>query len=221
MAALQRFGATQQQLLRALLPAGEGLDIEALCTGLRISHNAVRQHLTALLAGGFVARGQARASGGRPRACYLLTDAGRDLFPRNYGLIATRVLEHLFATAGPAQVQAMLVEMGRDLGRSAATTGDGGDAAGAAATLATQLDALGYEAQAVRRDGEPQVEAYNCVFHDLARAHPEVCRFDLAFMEAASGRPVQHLECLVRGGHACRFRLGERKPDGAASAQEP
>jgi predicted ArsR family transcriptional regulator len=56
------------------------------------------------------------------------------------------------------------------------------------------------------------VEAYNCVFHALARAHPEVCRFDLAFMEAASGRPVQHLECLVRGGHACRFRLGSPKP---------
>ena len=44
----------------------------------------------------------------------------------------------------------------------------------------------------------------------LAKAHPDVCRFDLAFMEAATGRPVQHLECLVRGGHACRFRLGPR-----------
>lgn len=221
MAALQRFGPTQQTLLRALLPAVEGLDIEALCKVLHVSHNAVRQHLAALLAAGFVARGQSRASGGRPRACYVLTDAGRDLFPRHYGLIATRVLEHLFATAGPAQVQAMLVEMGRELGRGAATTGDGSDTADAAAALAAQLDALGYEAQAVRRDGEPQVEAYNCVFHALAREHPEVCRFDLAFMEAASGRPVQHLECLVRGGHACRFRLGERKAEGAASGREP
>ena len=31
-------------------------------------------------------------------------------------------------------------------------------------------------------------------------------------MEAATGRPVQHLECLVRGGNACRFRLGPRPP---------
>ncbi|KGM54583.1 hypothetical protein N799_09145 [Lysobacter arseniciresistens ZS79] len=207
MAALQRFGPTQQNLLRALLPAADGLDIEALCTALRVSHNAVRQHLAALLAGGFVTRGRSRASGGRPRACYLLTDAGRDLFPRNYGLIATRVLEHLYATAGPAQVQALLVDMGRELGRGMAVPADADDAA---AALASQMDALGYEAQAVRRDGATQVEAYNCVFHTLARAHPEVCRFDLAFMEAASGRPVQHLECLVRGGRACRFRLGER-----------
>ena len=33
---------------------------------------------------------------------------------------------------------------------------------------------------------------------------------DEGFMEAATGRPVQHLECLVRGGSACRFRLGAR-----------
>jgi hypothetical protein len=31
-------------------------------------------------------------------------------------------------------------------------------------------------------------------------------------MEAATGRPVQHLECLVRGGQACRFRLGPQVP---------
>lgn len=208
MSGLQRFGPTQQKLLRALLPAAQGLGVEDLCQALRVSHNAVRQHLTALIAGGLVSHGVARPSGGRPQARYLLTPAGRDLFPRNYGLIATKVLERLYADAGPAQVQAMLMEMGRELGRTAAGTTTAADSDDAAATLAVQLQALGYEAQATRRDGETQIEAYNCVFHDLARAHPEICRFDLAFMEAASGYPVQHLECLVRGGSACRFRLG-------------
>lgn len=207
MSGLRQFGPTQQKLLRALLPAAQGLCIEDLCQALRVSHNAVRQHLSALMASGLVSHGVARPTGGRPQARYVLTAEGRDQFPRNYGLIATKVLERLYADAGPAQVQSMLVEMGRELGLdaagAAATTGDND----AAVTLAAQLDALGYEAQAVRRDGEMQVEAYNCVFHALAKAHPEVCRFDLAFMEAASGRPVQHLECLVRGGAACRFRF--------------
>ena len=97
-----------------------------------------------------------------------------------------------------------------DLGASAAQRVGAVDPAEAAVALAEQLDTLGYEAQAVRRDGETQIEAYNCVFHSLAKAHPDVCRFDLAFMEAASGREVQHLECLVRGGHSCRFRLGSK-----------
>lgn len=208
MGGLHRFGATQQKLLRTLLPAVQGLCVEDLCQALRVSHNAVRQHLTALMAAGLVSHGVARPSGGRPQARYLLTADGRELFPRNYGLIATKVLERLYTDAGPAHVQAMLMEMGRELGRAAAGSTTATDDDDAAVKLAAQLAALGYEAQATRRDGEMQVEAYNCVFHALARAHPEICRFDLAFMEAASGRPVQHLECLVRGGNACRFRFG-------------
>lgn len=205
---LQHLGHTQQTLLRVLLQAPEGATIEDLCTALRVTHNAVRQHLSALLAAGLVMHGTARASGGRPRACYLLAPAGRDLFPRNYALIAGKLLEHLFASAGAAPVGAMLATLGRELGQAAARPEGLVTDADAAAALAVQLDALGYEAQTVRQDGEVQLEAYNCVFHALARAHPEVCGFDIAFMEAASGRPVQHLECLMRGGRACRFRVG-------------
>ena len=105
-------------------------------------------------------------------------------------------------------MQALLAKIGGELGAAANERIAMADADETAAALADQLDALGYEARAVKRDGEMQVEAYNCVFHELAKAHPDICRFDLAFMEAATGRSVQHLECLVRGGHACRFRLG-------------
>ena len=108
-------------------------------------------------------------------------------------------------------IDAIHADMGRTLGAAAAERIAAAPDEEIVDALAEQLDALGYEALAVKRDGEKQVEAYNCVFHALAKAHPDVCRFDLAFMEAATGRPVQHLECLVRGGQSCRFRLGPRK----------
>lgn len=215
VAALRQLGATQRKLLRVLLAAPQGVTVETLCDALHVSHNAVRQHLTALITAGYVERGIALPTGGRPQSRYVLRPAGRELFPRNYGLIATGVLEHLYASAGKAGVQAMLGEIGRSLGEAAAERIRAADADATVTALAEQLDALGYEAQAVRRDGETQVEAYNCVFHALAKAHPDVCRFDLAFMEAATGRPVQHMECLLRGGHACRFRLG-KKGDGGS-----
>jgi predicted ArsR family transcriptional regulator len=208
---LRQLGPTQQKLLRCLLLAPQGASVEALCQALGVTHNAVRQHLTALIVAGLVERGSARPTGGRPQAVYLLRPEGRDLFPRNYGLVATSLLEQLYASVGKEGVQAMLASMGRQLGADAAARSEGAGEDDPATTLATQLDALGYEAQAVRRDGEMQVEAYNCVFHALAKAHPDICRFDIAFMEAASGRAVHHMECLLRGGHACRFRLG-RKP---------
>src|SRR5687768_693037 len=102
MSGLQRFGPTQQRLLRALLQSPQGATVEDLCVALRITHNAVRQHLTALISAGAITHGTARASGGRPQARYLLTTSGRELFPRNYDLIATKVLERLYADAGPA-----------------------------------------------------------------------------------------------------------------------
>ena len=218
VSALRQLGPTQQKLLRTLLAAPQGASVDMLCSALRVTHNAVRQHLTALIVAGFVERGDAQPTGGRPQSRYLLLPAGRELFPRNYGLIATGVLEHLYANTGKAGVQALLAGLGQQLGAAAAeriNTADDGETASA---LAEQLDALGYEAQAVQRDGETQIEAYNCVFHTLAKTHPDVCRFDLAFMTAATGRPVQHLECLVRGGQACRFRLAPAAP-AATTAQ--
>jgi predicted ArsR family transcriptional regulator len=202
-------GETQRRLLRRLLQSPQGASVEELCNALAITHNAVRQHLAALMAAGFVERGEARPSGGRPRAVYVLLPAGRELFPRNYALIAGGMLEHLYAHAGSGSVQAMLSEMGRKLGTSAAQIiQDGDDPQAVADALAEQLDALGYEAQAVRRGERGEVEAWNCVFHALAKAHPDVCRFDLAFMQAATGRKIQHTDCMLRGSPVCRFRIG-------------
>ena len=210
VSALRQLGTTQQKLLRRLLTAPEGATVEALCDALGVTHNAVRQHLTALIAAGYVERGSALPTGGRPQARYVLLPSGRELFPRNYGLVAASVIEHLYATSGKPAVQALLAKIGGELGAAASERIAMASDDETAAALADQLDALGYEAQAVKRDGEIQVEAYNCVFHALAKAHPDICRFDLAFMEAATGRPIQHLECLIRGGNACRFRLGTR-----------
>lgn len=210
-AALRQLGTTQQKLLRKLLLAPQGASVELLCEKLGVTHNAVRQHLTALIGAGLVERGNAQPTGGRPQSRYLLTSAGRELFPRNYGLIAAGILEHLYATAGKTDVQAMLADMGHSLGVAAAERINATTADEIANALAEQLDTLGYEALAVRHGEEMQVEAYNCVFHALAKSHPDVCRFDLAFMEAATGRQIQHMECLVRGGHSCRFRIGAAK----------
>jgi predicted ArsR family transcriptional regulator len=209
--ALRQLGSTQQRLLRKLLASPQGATVEDLCSALGITHNAVRQHLTALLAAGFVARGEAIASGGRPRACYVLQPAGRELFPRNFALMARGMIEYIYAHSGTAAVQEMLGAMGSQLGaEAAARIGAAKDAEDATRLLAEQLDVLGYEARAVTAGDHDEVEAWNCVFHTLAKAHPDVCRFDIAFMSAAAGRPVQRTQCMLHGSPSCRFRIGRK-----------
>jgi predicted ArsR family transcriptional regulator len=207
--ALRQLGDTQQRLLRKLLLSPQGATVEELCHTLGVTHNAVRQHLTALMARGLVARGEAIPSGGRPRACFVLMQAGRELFPRNYALIAGGMIKYLYAHAGTHAVQAMLAEMGAKLGQDAAARiAAAADPDEAVRLLAEQMDTLGYEAQAVEAGGHVEVEAWNCVFHSLAKVHPDICRFDLAFMSAATGRPVQRTTCMLHGAPACRFRIG-------------
>jgi predicted ArsR family transcriptional regulator len=210
--ALAQLGGTRQALLRHLLRSGpQGGDVESLCVALRISHNAVRQHLTAMITRGFVEHAPSRATGGRPQARYRLTAAGQDLFPRNYATIAGALIGAVTERMGTDGTRAMLAELGATLG--AADPIDPAQPDDVIATaLADRLQRAGYEAIATQRGGQAQVEAFNCVFHAMARQNRDVCRFDIAYMEAASGRRIQHAECIVRGGHACRFLIGHAPP---------
>ncbi|TWI05369.1 helix-turn-helix transcriptional regulator [Aerolutibacter ruishenii] len=207
--ALHRLGDTQQRLLRQLLLNADGCTVETLCERLHVSHNAVRQHLTALIGHGWIERMQSLATGGRPQMRYALTNSGHELFPRNYGAIAGAMLAQLYDHLGDADAAAFLDELGRKVAATqpALQPADGPD--GLARALARRLDDLGYETVPARHGTEWQVEAFNCVFHAVARQHPQVCRFDLALMEAATGHRIHHMECIARGGHVCRFRIGE------------
>jgi len=213
MGRLQQLGGTRQRLLRHLLQQPSGAGVEALCERLRISHNAVRQHLAALIGHGWVQRCASQPSGGRPQARFQLTPQGRELFPRNYAQISSALLEEMARRLGATEVSALLVSLGSRLGAGHADRPDGADVA---THLAAQLDQLGYEALAVDRNGEHEIEAFNCVFHALAAQQPQVCQFDLAFMEAASGHRIRHMECIIRGGGVCRFRIGEKLPPPSA-----
>lgn len=208
-----RLGDTRQRLLRQLLLSPDGCSVEDLCQRLRISHNAVRQHLTSLTTAGQVERVEPRATGGRPQARYGLTPAGREAFPRNYGAIAAALLSQLHARMGEDEVGAMLQQLGTTVAATQAAMPALGPEALARA-LAERLDGLGYEAVPARHGGDWQVEAFNCVFHALASRHPQVCRFDLAYMEGVTGRRMHHMECIVRGGNVCRFRIGEPRAAG-------
>jgi predicted ArsR family transcriptional regulator len=210
--ALRLPGATQQRLLRQLLMAHDGATVETLCECLRISHNAVRQHLSALIGRDCVERTQSRPTGGRPQARFRLTEKGRALFPRNYGAISGALLDQLRQRMSEAELGEFLHDLGKGLGERETPPPVSASNDEVVRELAQRLDTLGYEAVPARHGEEWQVEAFNCVFHALAREHPQVCKFDLAFMEAATGRRIHHMECIVRGGHVCRFRVGE-SPD--------
>ncbi|HEX6993389.1 MAG TPA: HTH domain-containing protein [Gammaproteobacteria bacterium] len=205
--ALEQLGQTQQQLLRVLQSERDGCSIDALRSALNISRNAVRQHLTALLAQGLVTHGSIVPTGGRPEQRYVLTDAGRELFPRRYVELASSLIREIARSLGEAQLLKILTRLGDDVGKELGTKLKSASSSERCKGIAAAMMDLGYDATAQVKGASREIHAKNCVFHHLAQSHPAVCRFDLAFLARASGEQVEHLECIVRGGTVCRFRF--------------
>jgi predicted ArsR family transcriptional regulator len=204
---LETLGERQQQLLLLLLNNKAGLTVDALSAQLRITRNAVRQHLAALERDGLVTRGDTKPSGGRPEQLYLLSDRGGELFPRRYSWFSELLIEAMASEIGRDGVGAKLEQMGRAVGRQLGGSGPAADLGGRVAAMAKIMHELGYAARVAESPAAQTIDASNCVFHHLAAKFPEVCRFDLGLIGAFADATVDHQECMVRGGHKCRFKL--------------
>ncbi|SDH59877.1 helix-turn-helix transcriptional regulator [Pseudomonas panipatensis] len=202
---LQGLGRTQQDLLTALLYRASGMSIDELAEQLAVTRTAVRQHLAALERDALVLRGTTRPTGRRPEQLYLLSPRGRELFPRQYQLLADLLIGEIAQLVGHDALVALMRNLGTRMaaGLEQATVSE--------ARIVEHMNETGYAAQVFARSaGEPEIVAHNCVFHHLASAHPEVCELDLALIGTLGGGSVEHLECMVRGGQVCRFHL--RRP---------
>lgn len=200
----------REQLLRLLLERRTGRTVEDLARGLHVSRNAVRQHLTSLVAEGLVTKGSTQATGGRPEQLYILSTAGHERFPRKYSWFSELLLESLKAEKGEAALTKRFEKLGEQVATQLQRVhNQAGSASERVQQLAAVMQDLGYEATTAEAAGRqlPMIEATNCVFHHLASRFPEICHFDLALLSAFVGRPVVHDECIVRGGHLCRFKF--------------
>ena len=209
--ALEPIGETQRELLRALLRDKPGLTIDGLAGKLEVSRNAVRQHLGALENIGWVTKGDRRSTGGRPEQLYVLTDAGKELFPRQYSWFSELLIDAM-REGGDAPFEERLSAMGKKVGASIRAQSDAhASVAERVNTVSEMMIELGYDATAQLNGQGAVIEAQNCVFHQLAIKQPEVCRFDIAMMEAGTGMKVEHKTCMARGEAKCCFALKSKK----------
>jgi len=199
----------QKQLLRHLLRHKAGLSVDELSRNLAVTRTAVRQHLAALMRDGLVGPGATRPSGGRPQQLYLLTDVGKEAFPRHYSWFAQLLIDAMAREHGTAGLRARLGRIASAVaaqlrGRLSETKNPRQNVQ----QLAALMDELGYDAHLAKEvGGAATIEANNCVFHELAMKNPQICHFDLALLSATTGRRVELHECMAQGGHMCRFRF--------------
>lgn len=210
---LALLGTRRRQILRLLLRRKGGVTVDEISRAVGVTRNAVRQHVAALEKEGLVAAGPTRPTRGRPEQLYVLTDAGREFFPRQYAWFAQLVVEAIKADVGTEGLRKRLRSLGAAVGKNLRARSPGPEGrAKRVARLAALMQELGYEAR-VAPGAVPTIEADNCVFHDLAQRHPEVCQFDLALLSTFTDGSAELTECMAKGGSLCRFRFRGPKKD--------
>jgi len=206
---LDSYGVRQQDILKFMLENKDGVTIDDLAQTLKISRNAVRQHLAVMERDALITQVGARPSKGRPELLYGLAAKGKEAFPRRYSWFAELLMTTLFREVGSENLNAKTTAMGESVAKDLLERRRPPDSmAEAIKELNKLMLELGYSSKVkVGDDGELLIEANNCVFHELAAKHPEVCQFDLALMSTFTKAQVCHEECMVRGGKVCRFKF--------------
>jgi predicted ArsR family transcriptional regulator len=193
---------SRDRILELLLRSDSPLSVQALGAAVGISRNAAHQQVMALEREGLIERVSAIRTRGRPSQGFHLSTAGRATFPRQYSLLAKQLLGELSQILGPAELHAAMKRIGKSL---AASLSDKVGANADEELIAGLMGELGYESRVVESGHGVEIEAHNCVFHDLAKADPSICEVDLALLETLSGKSVDHNSCMARGEASCRF----------------
>jgi DeoR family suf operon transcriptional repressor len=212
MTALSVFGQRQQILLGVLLQKREGLTVDALSKELKISRNAVNQHIASLENSGFIENSSLSSSGGRPSKVYSLTESGVELFPKHYALFSNLLIHWIKDKLGDKELKKCMTTMGKQVALEFKDRVDKNNKLNDKVNeVSNIMHELGYDSRVeIASKKQPEIVANNCVFHQIANESNEVCELDLSLLSTLLDAKIDHKECMVKGGACCRFSVAKK-----------
>jgi DeoR family transcriptional regulator, suf operon transcriptional repressor len=206
---LQTISPRQHQILEQLLENTTGLSIDALAKKLDISRAAVQQHVVGLEGDSYIKKNSLNKTGGRPVAIYGITDKGINYFPKQYAWFSDLILSELRQEMGAEGFKDYMQRLGIRLADNLRSQFEGKNLNDRMDELSIMMTNLGFQVTtAVETEaGKLVIRANNCIYHDLAQKHNEICAFDLALMSSLLDKEVKQLSCMAKGDCACHFRI--------------
>jgi predicted ArsR family transcriptional regulator len=197
-------------VLDQLLQQKAGATLDELVASIGLSRTAVNQHLIALERDGCVRKAGSRKTGGRPLHLYVLTEEGANRFPKQYSWFSKLLIQAVREQLGEEKACEYFYDLGIKMSAALIPRLVGKNRAERIAEIVQIMNETGFVARTTTPQGAdklPRVECKNCVYHDLSKDYPEVCRFDIGFLSGLMGADVEHQQCMQRGGDSCRFRF--------------
>jgi predicted ArsR family transcriptional regulator len=189
---------------------------EAIAAELKITPNAVRQHLTNLEREGLVKSEPVRARRGRPSLQFSLTERADAVFPKRYGQLATMVLAELREMQGERALDDLFRRIAVRHAAAMEHQIDGLDFDQKVQKIVAWINRAGTLAEAREFEGGVRITIHNCPFRNTALKFPQVCSITPHLIVELLGAPVSQDSSIHRNDPYCSFlvqRDNERPPD--------
>lgn len=199
---------TRHSVFRYIATSDEPVDVAELTEHFGFNHNAIRQHLTKLVAAELVAEAKAEASGpGRPRLVYSIEPSADSRWGVTgpYERLSLLLTEVISSGDSPQEV-------GRRAGSQMRDADDGDTVSQLCKAMAQQ----GFDPEARRRRDGIDVLLRTCPFESSAAADPAtVCQLHLGLAEGLIGDdgPVEVEELIAKDPRRANCRLKLRVAD--------
>ncbi len=204
---LNPVSARQNQILKLLLTNRDGLTIDEVSQALDISRSAIQQHFAVLESNQFITPISFSKTAGRPVRVYVISEKGINHFPKQYAWFSELILDELKTEMGEQKFQQFMADLGSKLAEKLLPEYADQSMPVRLEKLSRLMEDLGFHVTLQADDESQSIEACNCIYHDIAQKHPEVCEFDKALINTLLGKKTTLTECAAKGGHLCRFTL--------------
>jgi DeoR family transcriptional regulator, suf operon transcriptional repressor len=153
--------------------------------------------------------GMINKTAGRPVRSFVLTEAGINSFPKQYAWFSELLLTDLKNEMGSEAFQRYLHKLASNLSQSLLPQFMGKQTDERIDALLNVMDSLGFKTKKVTDSdsNEQIIEACNCIYHDLAQKHEEICEFDRTLMSSLLDKNIEQVECMAKGGAVCCFKI--------------
>lgn len=205
---MRKLNEKQQTILDYLLGRPDGANLKTLADMLATSLSATKEHILKLEHLGYIHYKDSKGLIGRPKRTYLLTESGQEVFPKQYAWIAIMLLELIAEKEGPNNITKLMLQLADKVSKSLQkNVPSSASNAERFSIIVKILNDLGYRSNLIQSDLRKGaiIEATNCVYHAVAKKHPQLCQFDTRLIESLSGQKARLEQCIAKGGTVCRF----------------
>ncbi|MBN1429851.1 MAG: ArsR family transcriptional regulator [Anaerolineae bacterium] len=200
---------TRQKILEYLKQHGEATVDEISILLDELTPVTVRHHLDVLRSEGLVGSPEIRhrASPGRPKYVYRLTEKAEGLFPNNLQTMLSYLLDEMKHTLSPQQIRRIIQGVATQMAETTPLSSN-------SETIETRLDRLvaylvehGYMASWETRPEGFILLANNCPYGDVPGNHPEMCSIDVSYISMMLGMTPKRLTHQATGDVQCSFLI--------------